>query len=261
MRDPRGDRPQKPAPRNATEAVQRIDEIETQIDELRKGIGYLFPQRVSEQKPADNNAIIWDAAKGMYIPQSLAFGPDAPGNWKVFYSNGSGAVTELSLGADNTVLTSTGASAAPEWATVSGMKKAQGTGYYTLPAAPGVGANVTPGNGSFGSYAESRSASGNAIYIVGARFQMDSGETTTTSYFDLSIATGAASSETQIAQWSFSGRDPGTDSGMYGASLAFPFPLAVAASTRIAVRAAASDAAVSARITLIVIDQADLVDL
>ena len=261
MRDPRGDRPQKPAPRNATEAVRRIDEIETQIDELRKGIGYLFPQRVSEQKPADNNAIIWDAAKGMYIPQSLAFGPDAPGNWKIFYSNGSGTVTELSLGADNTVLTSTGASAAPEWATVSGMKKAQGTGYYTLPSAPNDGVAVTPGNGSFSSYAEVRSASGPAIYIVGARFLMDSGETTTTSYYDLSIGTGAASSETEISQYPFSGRDPGTDTGLYGETQPFPFPLAVAASTRIAVRAAASAASVSAVVTLIVINQADLVDL
>ncbi|NBW18710.1 MAG: hypothetical protein EBR82_63130, partial [Caulobacteraceae bacterium] len=34
-------------------------------------------------------------------------------NWKVWYSNGSGQVTELSLGAANTVLTSNGASSAP----------------------------------------------------------------------------------------------------------------------------------------------------
>lgn len=35
------------------------------------------------------------------------------GNWKVIYSNGSGAVTELALGASGTVLTSGGESAAP----------------------------------------------------------------------------------------------------------------------------------------------------
>lgn len=35
------------------------------------------------------------------------------GNWKVFYSNGSGQVTELSLGAANTILTSNGTSSAP----------------------------------------------------------------------------------------------------------------------------------------------------
>jgi hypothetical protein len=39
------------------------------------------------------------------------------GNWKVFYSNGSGAVTELALGASGKVLQSNGASAAPTWET------------------------------------------------------------------------------------------------------------------------------------------------
>ena len=37
----------------------------------------------------------------------------ARGNWKVFYSNGTGVFTELALGAANTVLTSNGASSAP----------------------------------------------------------------------------------------------------------------------------------------------------
>ena len=39
------------------------------------------------------------------------------GNWKVFYSNGSGAVTELALGASGKVLQSNGASSAPTWET------------------------------------------------------------------------------------------------------------------------------------------------
>jgi len=42
------------------------------------------------------------------------------GNWSVFYSNGSGQVTELALGAANTVLTSNGASSAPSFAAASG---------------------------------------------------------------------------------------------------------------------------------------------
>ena len=41
-------------------------------------------------------------------------------NWSVFYSNGSGQVTELALGAANTVLTSNGASSAPSFAAASG---------------------------------------------------------------------------------------------------------------------------------------------
>ena len=40
--------------------------------------------------------------------------------WRVFYSNGSGVVTELALGSSGTVLTSNGASAAPTFSTVSG---------------------------------------------------------------------------------------------------------------------------------------------
>jgi hypothetical protein len=39
------------------------------------------------------------------------------GNWKTFYSNGSGQVVELANGDANKVLTSGGASAAPSWAT------------------------------------------------------------------------------------------------------------------------------------------------
>lgn len=42
------------------------------------------------------------------------------GNWKVIYTNGSGQVVELALGAANTVLQSNGASAAPTFAAVSG---------------------------------------------------------------------------------------------------------------------------------------------
>lgn len=41
-------------------------------------------------------------------------------NWKVFYSNGSGDVTELALGADGTFLKSNGAAAAPSFATPAG---------------------------------------------------------------------------------------------------------------------------------------------
>ena len=41
------------------------------------------------------------------------------GNWKVFYSDGSGVFTELTLGASGTVLTSNGASSAPSFATAA----------------------------------------------------------------------------------------------------------------------------------------------
>lgn len=41
------------------------------------------------------------------------------GNWKVFYSNGSGELIELALGADGTLLRSGGTSAAPSFDTVA----------------------------------------------------------------------------------------------------------------------------------------------
>lgn len=41
-------------------------------------------------------------------------------NWRVFYSNGSGDVTELALGADGTYLRSNGATAEPTFSTPSG---------------------------------------------------------------------------------------------------------------------------------------------
>ena len=40
-----------------------------------------------------------------------------PTTWRIFYSNGSQAITELALGADNTCLQSNGASVAPSWGT------------------------------------------------------------------------------------------------------------------------------------------------
>jgi hypothetical protein len=42
------------------------------------------------------------------------------GNWKVFYTNGSGVITELALGADGTFLKSNGATLAPSFATPAG---------------------------------------------------------------------------------------------------------------------------------------------
>lgn len=41
-------------------------------------------------------------------------------NWRVFYSNGTGDLTELALGASGTYLQSAGASSAPTWSTPSG---------------------------------------------------------------------------------------------------------------------------------------------
>lgn len=49
------------------------------------------------------------------------------GNWKLFYSNGSGDITELALGASGKVLQSNGASSAPTFETPSGGSVGPGT--------------------------------------------------------------------------------------------------------------------------------------
>jgi len=57
-------------------------------------------------------------------------------NWMTFYSNGSGDVTELSLGAAGKVLTSNGESSAPTWETP--------TGGYTAPRVTSVASATSP---------------------------------------------------------------------------------------------------------------------
>ena len=43
-------------------------------------------------------------------------------NWKTFYSNGSGTITELALGADGTALVGNGASSAPTYGNITDIK-------------------------------------------------------------------------------------------------------------------------------------------
>lgn len=67
-------------------------------------------------------------------------------NWRVFYSNGSGDVTELALGAANTVLTSNGATTPPTFETVgaiTGFTPASGS--LTLAGADDVTLTTTAG--------------------------------------------------------------------------------------------------------------------
>ena len=68
----------------------------------------------------NNTSKTWDIRSLLTaIAHAMTSAGHTAGNWKVFHSNGSGAVAELALGADNTVLKSTGASTAPEFAAVA----------------------------------------------------------------------------------------------------------------------------------------------
>jgi hypothetical protein len=66
--------------------------------------------------PTDGNVL--EYSSGLWINGSSKL-TATRGNWKVFYSNGSGVFTELALGASGTVLQSNGASSAPSFATPS----------------------------------------------------------------------------------------------------------------------------------------------
>ena len=68
----------------------------------------------------NNTSKTWDIRSLLTaIAHAMTSAGHTAGNWKVFHSNGSGAVAELALGADNTVLKSTVASTAPEFAAVA----------------------------------------------------------------------------------------------------------------------------------------------
>ena len=69
----------------------------------------------------------------------------ANNNWKVWYSDGSGDVTELALGASGTVLTSGGASSAPSFATPGGGDDNFSTTYYIYSSGFGGAAGSSTG--------------------------------------------------------------------------------------------------------------------
>ena len=53
------------------------------------------------------------------------------GNWKTFYSNGSGTITELAVGADGTALVGNGASSAPTYGNITDIKGGNDKILYT----------------------------------------------------------------------------------------------------------------------------------
>ena len=139
---------------------------------------------------------------------------------------------------------------------VSGAMKVINGGYYLIPAGPGLGTTVTSSASAdtYGSWTEMRSASGNALYIVGAIVRTNSNA----DYTQLDIGTGSAGAETSVSETKLM-----TPTGTSVAeTVYFTYPIAVAANTRIACRTADEDASARASdVTLIVVDQADVASL
>ena len=99
-----------------------------------------------------------------------------------------------------------------------------------------------------------RAASGNALYIMGVNITPD----TNAGYTQIDIGTGGSGSETSVSEFKV------TDNAIAALDQTFmlPYPIAVAANTRIACRTADEDASArSSEVTLIVVDQADVTTL
>lgn len=69
---------------------------------------------------ADGGAVTVANDSHTHTGSTLTITSATAGNWKVLYSNGTGVVTELALGAASTVLTGGGAAAAPTFSLVKG---------------------------------------------------------------------------------------------------------------------------------------------
>lgn len=143
-----------------------------------------------------------------------------------------------------------------------GGLKTSGGGYYLIPAGPAAGTGVSSSASAdtYGSWVEMRSASGNALYIVGIEVQV--ADDSSVDYVQVDIATGAAASESSVGEAKIIARRHtiGVQWGTYKIEL--PYPIPVAASTRIACRTADDVAsALSHVLTLHVIDQADVVSI
>lgn len=133
-----------------------------------------------------------------------------------------------------------------------GAMKVINGGYYLIPAGPGLGTTVTSSASAdtYGSWTEMRSASGNALYIVGISVSPNG----SAGYTQIDIGTGGAGAETSISETIVRGTAAETKPFLY--------PIAVAANTRIACRVADEDAsAQDARVYLLVVDQADVASL
>lgn len=134
-------------------------------------------------------------------------------------------------------------------ANAGGIAKASGSGYQVVPSAAS-GVTVTPGNSwANGSYAEITSGLGSAISLIVVFVESSSSN----DQFEIDIATGGAGAETVIATL------PGDSvSGGFPQWMLMPFPIDIAASTRIAARARRSGTAVTLTVKLVYVEQSDL---
>jgi hypothetical protein len=88
-----------------------------------------------------------------------------PGNWKVFYSDGSGVLTQLSTGSDLTFLRSNGVAAAPTW-TGYGTYATHVPGNWAVPYSDGSGVATALALGAAGTVLTSGGASSAPTFAI-----------------------------------------------------------------------------------------------
>lgn len=149
------------------------------------------------------------------------------------------------------------------YSAIGGGLKTSGGGYYLIPAGPSIGTVVTSSASAdtYGSWTQMRAASGNALYIVGVEVRAAPNDSIT--YTQVDLGTGGAGAETSVSEVKVIAHRAISSTRTYGAfKVELPYPIPVAASTRIAVRTADNVAsALNHEITLHVIDQADVVSI
>lgn len=136
-------------------------------------------------------------------------------------------------------------------ASPSGMLKTASGGFFLIPTGPSAGTVVASSatNNTYGSWVEMIASTSAAIYIVGIIVGL--APVTSITYVQLDIGTGAGGSETSIGEAKLN-----DDAKFY----TLPFPIPVAASTRIACRTANDGSTtVNWPVALLCINQADLV--
>ena len=179
-----------------------------------------------------------------------------------FEDDGSGVYLKLVDDASNPRIVWSLDGGVNEYDLGGGGLKTSGGGYYLIPAGPSIGTAVTSSASAdtYGSWTQMRAASGNALYIVG--LDVKPADNSSLDYIQIDIGTGGAGSETSVGEAKTIARlhTNGSQWGTYKIEL--PYPIPVAASTRIACRTADDVAsALGHVITLHVIDQADVVSI
>lgn len=139
-------------------------------------------------------------------------------------------------------------------------EKTANPGEYVIPTAPSSGISVSPSvsANTFGSYVQIRSASGNALYIVGVLIIFQG---TLALQFEYIIGTGGSGSETIVATGVVGASYDGTSGHNFNGNTIRITKVAVAASTRIAMKVSceqSNDA--GATVYLLCIDQSNVVD-